>query len=79
LGVTLEKGAVRTSDWSSADLTSEQLAYAAGDVLHLLPLLDALGEVLRARGLTRLYDDCCAFLPARAALEVGSYPDVFAY
>jgi ribonuclease D len=79
LGVTLEKGSVRTSDWSSADLTPEQLEYAAGDVLHLLPLLDVLQGALGAKGLTRLYDGCCAFLSARAALEVGSYPDVFAY
>jgi ribonuclease D len=79
LGVTLEKGAVRTSDWSSAHLTPEQLDYAASDVLHLLPLLDTLQDALKAKGLTRLYDDCCAFLPARAALEIGGYPDVFAY
>jgi ribonuclease D len=78
LGVTLAKGTVRTSDWSSADLTPEQLEYAAGDVLYL-PLLDALQGSLEAKGLTKLYDGCCAFLPARAALEVGGYPDVFAY
>src|SRR5882724_6829060 len=77
LGVTLEKGTVRTSDWSTADLTSEQLEYAAGDVLHLLPLLGALQRSLGVKDLTRLYDACCAFLPARAALEVGGFPDVF--
>jgi ribonuclease D len=79
LGVTLEKGSVRTSDWSSADLTPEQLEYAAGDVLYLLPLLDEFQGALGAKGLTRLYDGCCAFLPTHAALELGGYPDVFAY
>jgi ribonuclease D len=79
LGIALAKGPVRTSDWSMPDLTPEQLEYAAGDVLHLSALLDVLTGTLRKAGLTRLYDDCCAFLPARAILELGGYPDVFAY
>lgn len=79
LSTVLVKGPVRTSDWSVADLTQEQLTYAAGDVLHLPDLLDVLRDALQRAGLTRLYDDCCAFLPARALLDVGGYPDVFAY
>lgn len=79
LGVSLTKGPVRTSDWTAANLTEEQLAYAAGDVLHLLPLLDVLMADLERAGLRHLYDDCCAFLSARARLELGGYPDVFAY
>ena len=79
LGVVLEKGSVRTSDWAAADLTPEQIEYAAGDVLHLPALLDVLTGALHKAGLTGLYDDCCAFLPARAVLELGGYPDVFAY
>ncbi len=79
LGVELRKGAVRTSNWSAASLTDEQVEYAMGDVLHLLALLNALEDALKAAGLAGLYDDCCAFLPARVALEIGGYPDVFAY
>jgi ribonuclease D len=79
VGVRLEKGRVRTSDWSARELTSEQIAYAAGDVLYLLPLLDSLQTALRTAGLDKLYDDCCSFLPAHAYLETGGYPDVFAY
>lgn len=79
LGVTLSKGAIRTSDWTAATLSQEQLDYAAGDVVHLLALLDVLCTDLRHRGLIRLYDDCCAFLPSRVALELSGYPDVFAY
>jgi ribonuclease D len=79
LGVRLEKGRVRTSDWSARELTPQQIAYAAGDVLHLLPLLDSLQAALRRAGLGELYDDCCSFLPALACLETGGYPDVFAY
>jgi ribonuclease D len=79
LGVTLTKGAVRTSDWTAATLSQEQLDYAAADVLYLFALLDVLRAALRQQGLAHLYDDCCAFLPARVVLELGGYPDVFAY
>jgi len=79
LGIHLEKGPVRISDWSADELTSAQLEYAAGDVLHLFALLDVLTRALQSAGLTLLYDGCCAFLPARASLEIGGYPDVFAY
>ena len=79
LGVSLPKGAVRVSDWSASELTDEQVRYAAGDVVHLLRLLDAMEEALRASGRAELYDSCCAFLPARVTLELGDFPDVFAY
>ncbi len=79
LGLRLEKGPVRTSDWSAPELTPEQIAYASSDVLHLLSLLDALQAALRAAGLDRLYDDCCSFLPAHVYLETSGYPNVFAY
>jgi ribonuclease D len=79
LGVALPKGAVRVSDWSASELTDEQVRYAAGDVVHLLRLLDAMEAGLRASGCIELYDSCCAFLPARVTLELGDYPDVFAY
>lgn len=79
LGVSLGKGEVRKSDWSAHELTPEQLEYAAGDVMHLLALLDVLEARLQASGRAELYDACCAFLPARVSLEIGGYPDVFAY
>jgi ribonuclease D len=79
LGISLAKGPVRTSDWTATSLTEDQLTYAAGDVLHLLALLDVLSAELDRTNLRRLYDDCCAFLPARVSLELGGYPDVFAY
>ena len=79
LGVSLTKGEVRTSDWSAPRLSAAQLEYAADDVLYLLALLDALQRQLEGAGLAELYDACCAFLPARVILELGDYPDVFAY
>lgn len=79
LGVRLDKGPVRTSDWSAQRLSRDQVAYAIGDVLHLLSLYETMARALAAEGLRELYDDCCAFLPAHARLETGGYPDVFAY
>ena len=79
LGVRLSKGAVRTSDWSAAVLSDEQVDYAARDVIYLPRLLGALRARLEANGLSGLYDQCCEFLPARVALELGGFPDVFAY
>lgn len=79
LGVRLDKGAVRTSDWLAEELTPEQLDYASTDVLYLPALLGALERELSKAHLRPLYDACCSFLPARVSLELGGYPDVFAY
>ena len=79
LGVNLQKGEIRTSDWTADSLSPEQVQYAAADVVYLPVLLASLNARLAALGLGWLYDRCCEFLPARAALELGDYPDVFAY
>jgi ribonuclease D len=79
LGTNLPKGRVRTSDWTATSLSAEQLEYAAADVLHLPALLTVMLSALQGAGLANLYDACCAFLPARVTLELGDYPDVFAY
>ena len=79
LEVRLSKGAVRTSNWSAAALSAEQIDYAVNDVIHLPSLLSALEHALQEQGLDGLYEECCAFLPTRVALELGGYPDVFAY
>jgi ribonuclease D len=79
VGVELRKGAVRTSDWTAGQLSPEQIEYAAADVVHLPVLLRALTVQLERMDLDWLYARCCYFLPAQAALEVGGYPDVFAY
>jgi len=79
LGVHLDKGPVRTSDWSAPVLSAEQVEYAAGDVIHLPKLLQAMQARLEALGLAGLYDRCCEFLPSRVGLELGGFPDVFAY
>jgi ribonuclease D len=52
LGVSLPKSASdRRSDWSKRPLSERQMEYAAGDVLHLLPLRRVLSQQLAERGL----------------------------
>jgi ribonuclease D len=49
LDLPVDKSAA-VSDWSRRPLHPEQLAYAAADVLHLLPLWDRIDERLAALG-----------------------------
>src|SRR5205823_14328616 len=80
LGIELSKQQ-QTSDWGASELTSEQLAYAASDVLHLHALWDRLEALLDREGRRDLAEACFAFLPARARLDVLGYdqPDIFAH
>jgi ribonuclease D len=80
LGVDLSKQQ-QTSDWGAAELTPEQLAYAASDVLHLHALWSRLEALLIREGRRDLADACFEFLPARARLDLLGYeqPDIFAH
>jgi ribonuclease D len=78
LGVDLSKQQ-QTSDWGAAELTPEQLAYAASDVLHLHALWERLEALLRREGRLELAEACFRFLPARGELDLLGYeePDIF--
>ena len=78
LGVAISKDQ-RLSDWTAAELTPEQIRYAAADVEYLIPLLANLEEDLRSAGLMKLFGECLNFIPARVQLDLGDWPDVFAY
>lgn len=69
----------QTSDWGAATLSPAQLTYAADDVRFLLPLHRRLERILWTSGLLDLRDRCFAHLATRVELEVGGYPDVYAY
>jgi ribonuclease D len=71
----------QTSDWGAVDLTPEQLAYAASDVLHLHALWARLEALLIREGRLPLAEACFSFLPARAQLDLLGYeqPDIFAH
>ena len=80
LGVELSK-VQQTSDWGAAELTPQQLEYAAGDVLHLHALRGKFDSLLQREGREAIARACFAFLPTRAQLDLGGWsePDVFAH
>lgn len=80
LGVDLSKQA-QTSDWGAAELSPEQMAYAASDVLYLHALWQKLEALLIREGRLDLAEACFGFLPTRARLDLLGYadPDIFAH
>ena len=80
LGVEISKQQ-QTSDWGAPELTPEQLAYAASDVLHLHALWERLEGLLRREERLELAEACFRFLPHHAALDLLGYtePDIFAH
>ncbi|MCQ8279461.1 ribonuclease D [Acetobacteraceae bacterium KSS8] len=80
LGVDMSKQQ-QSSDWGAPDLSPEQLAYAASDVLHLHALWAKLEGLLVREKRLELAEACFRFLPARARLDLLGYdePDIFAH
>jgi ribonuclease D len=78
IGVELSKQQ-QTSDWGAIELTSEQLAYAASDVLYLHALWARLEALLVREHRLAIAEACYAFLPTRARLDLLGYedPDIF--
>ncbi len=75
LGVEISKQQ-QSSDWGAPELTPEQLAYAASDVLHLHALKRRLDTMLAREGRTELAAACFRFLPARAELDLIGWPEI---
>ena len=75
LGVELNKQQ-QSSNWAAAELSEEQLKYAANDVLYLHELKQKLDVMLKGVGRTKLAQDCFDFLPVRAALDLEGWPDI---
>jgi len=71
----------QTSDWGAADLSPEQLAYAASDVLYLHVIWARLEALLRREARLDLAEAAYAFLPTRARLDLLGYvdPDLFGH
>ena len=80
LGIELSKQQ-QSSDWGAANLTPDQLNYAASDVLYLHALKDRLDEMLRREGRDHLARACFDFLPTRAELDLQGWAemDIFAH
>ena len=80
VGVELSKQQ-QTSDWGAPELTAEQMAYAASDVLYLHRLWGRMEALLIREDRLALAEACFAFLPARCRLDLLGYddPDIFSH
>lgn len=80
VGVDLSKQQ-QSSDWGAEALSQAQVEYAASDVLHLHAARVRLDAMLAREGRTELAQDCFAFLPTRARLDLAGWPeiDIFAH
>ncbi len=74
LGVEISKQQ-QTSDWGTLELTAEQCAYAAADVLHLHALWSRLEALLEREARRDLAQACFDFLPTRCRLDLLGYAD----
>jgi ribonuclease D len=75
LGIELSKQQ-QSSDWGAAELSPEQLSYAASDVLHLHALREKLDAMLRREGREGLARACFEFLPVRAELDLRGWSEI---
>ena len=71
----------QSSDWGADELSEAQLAYAASDVLHLHALKARLDLMLEREKRTSFAAACFKFLPTRAQLDLGGWPeeDIFSH
>jgi ribonuclease D len=71
----------QTSDWGASELTQQQLAYAAADVLHLHAIKAKLDEMLEREGRRAWAEECFRFLPVRCELDLAGFEDqdIFAH
>jgi len=75
LGIELSKQQ-QSSDWAAQQLSQQQLAYAASDVLHLHKLKASLDAMLVRQDRTAFAQACFDFLPVRARLDLAGFDDI---
>ncbi len=66
----------QSSDWGAAELSDDQLKYAADDVYHLHKLKEKLDIMLKREGRQDLAQACFDFLPHRAALDLAGWNNI---
>ena len=70
IGIEMSKQQ-QSSDWAAAELSKQQRAYAASDVLHLHALKERLDQMLERQGRSELAQKAFDFLSTRAALDLA--------
>lgn len=80
LGIELSKQQ-QSSDWAAKELSQQQLAYAASDVLHLHALKDKLDTMLDRDGRRAFAEAAFQFLPIQARLDLAGFSgeDIFSH
>jgi ribonuclease D len=80
VGVELSKQQ-QSSDWAARELSQQQLAYAASDVLHLHAIRARLDAMLEREGRRDFAEAAFRFLPVRARLDLAGFAedDIFAH
>mgnify|MGYP001157048335 FL=1 len=80
VGVEISKQQ-QSSDWGAAELSKEQIDYAASDVLYLHKAKEELDRRLAREGRTEIAQACFDFLPTRATLDLAGWEetDIFAH
>ena len=80
MGVELSKQQ-QSSDWGAADLTQQQLAYAAADVLYLHAIKAKLDLMLDREGRRAFAEAAFRFLQTRAKLDLAGFgeEDIFSH
>jgi len=74
-GVELSKQQ-QSSDWAATELSEQQLAYAASDVLYLHTVKRRLDQMLEREGRTQLAQRAFDFLATRAELDLKGFGDI---
>ena len=74
-GVELSKQQ-QSSDWAAAELTQQQINYAASDVLYLHAIKARLDFMLERENRTDLAQSCFDFLPTRTDLDLSGFEDI---
>ena len=71
-----------SSDWNKSldEMTDAMLQYAAGDVIYLHKIKDALHKMLVRENRLELFENCMKFLPSRIKLDEKLFTeDIFAH
>ena len=70
----------QSSDWSNPCLSSDQINYAATDVMYLHDIKEKLDEILERQKRKQLVQACLEFLPTRVELDLrGWNNDIFSH
>lgn len=80
LGIEISKQQ-QSSDWGAKELTQQQLAYAASDVLHLHAIKEKLDAMLDRDNRREFAQAAFKFLPVRARLDLAGFggDDIFSH